>query len=623
MSSQISWFAVPIALIAFMSAACTPPTFIAPKSRRLAASTSGTDDTEGRAILNSGYLRLIVTSNLDALNGNDFANIAKGYKFLAVNAVLNTGTSSNATEVPLLLYDLSSKRRREISQLAVGNANYVNVNSATQATLKLQVRAIPRTLAAAYRDVFNSVSEVMKSAPLVRDALAAKPYAVMAGQLFKRFGERAAAGDENSQQDVELGLTTPQGFAQTTNYTDGQPFVVFLVRTDGEGPSAPHDLKKFTLCSGRDALCVRAKSPSRPYKELPYLIIRAAITEYRPTRDLIGRKSSWCEHARQGTANIDKLVERYAQLTLTSRQDEMERGLIDRAKVVAMAHELPDGDIGADSAYRNQVANLIQRWVVIHEPTQKKEIWGRYYANSWNALHVCFKRALDGKSPEHQLVRKLFAHALDARKKLVNLVSSTSLSAPLPTEHRDDIFEMLSHINAPLWFYPSTHGKLFRELLSARAIAEDALYPSAAKDAENLEAAASGERREARLKAAAWLSQGCERCNVRINRAIARVTNSTSPAHANEDRAEIVEHADNLASLVQIVATTAKTGPEAAQAQTEQTQISMEAKELLQQLPLKLAGTRGSSAADTREYLEQLNSTEKTLRKQLNETLAE
>jgi hypothetical protein len=408
---------------------------------------------------NNGYLRISATSNLAALSASNNKSIASGYKYLSITTSI-AGKDITETEFPLALYDIESKTTESVTGVAISHGEYVNFDSMNQISIKITVRAIPKTIATVYSDAFKNLQAITSGLPLT-DLLGNNPYLSIAGKLLSNMADAANEGNKKTSTYETIGVTGGgDGFP-----TDGRTVVVFLSRDD----TAPQIPAKDTLVVQDGVLYVKGSGSPTKYMEMPYLLLSSGITDYRPPIDWgiagyscsdpnIADKAKHLETAIHGGNMIDK-------------QAECESLVLQKLNSIIDASRTIDGLDLAKSDDILKFSNILYRWKMISQ--KDDDYWNRYYRNTVNILNNCFQRQMR-PTLEIGNAFDIVSAALDAANSLQGFKPASRI---VSDAEQQQLEECIKNIKKPIVIYSLKEGGLYRNLIVQKQMAESYLLP--------------------------------------------------------------------------------------------------------------------------------------------------
>ena len=230
-----------------------------------------------------GYLRIYLWSDLTALEQKaaNFSDFDGELQDLSVTVEPLFGTTSEG-EFPIAMFNLETKVKETVASLDVNKAQYVNLESGSQVAFKFHVRAIPKSIATAYKQAAAQVEDIANTLPTQTIASWA-PQLQSATKVLSIF---TSAADQKNEKEWTSDWTV--GLKASDNAElplDDTAYKMFLVPTS-------KDIKLSTLLVGVHScpanpsrLCQTVGATEIPFSAVPYLTIRATLADYRPITD--------------------------------------------------------------------------------------------------------------------------------------------------------------------------------------------------------------------------------------------------------------------------------------------------------------------------------------------------
>ncbi|MCL2178221.1 MAG: hypothetical protein FWB81_02260 [Cystobacterineae bacterium] len=445
-----------------LALACSNPVFVTATPR--VVGTSSADKP------NNGYLRVEVTSNFDAF---DYAEVAKGFKYLSVGVtVSNAGplpSGQAPSEYPLLLLDLENRAMMTVSGVGAARGEYVNFESNIQPVLTFSIRAIPKTVAGAYADAFQTLQRLSAGIPLSQLA-DSNPYLSLAGRLLSNIANEANSSHTQAFTTAVIGLSSSA--ANTSPFPlDGTPTVIFLRRTDDTSPfPEPQTLQ---LCTNNPStLC--ASAGQTPYGALPYLIIRASTTDFRPTSDWVDNINSWsCEVAKR-VGQIEHVERALHATRFTEEQERAELKMLEHVRLLSKAYMLPDKFDLQQPDNLETFASILNTWRLMD--SRKDAYWSAHYEAAATSIETCLQSEMKRRSQQHETAFVVLSRAFSSASAFRAV---PRFGMPPTNEERNKLEEWLAQIKEPILFLNLQSGEVYGSLRAEQDAIERYLIESA------------------------------------------------------------------------------------------------------------------------------------------------
>jgi len=493
-----------LCLLAFVAlTSCCKPIFVKATPRVVGESTSQRP--------NAGYLRVEITSNLNAFQRPEYSKVAKGFKYLSVGVtILNVGEKT-AFEYPLLLLDLEGRKKEELTDVNIAQGEYVNFESSMQPVLDFSIRAIPQTVAGSYAVAFKKLQSISSGLPLSQ-LTGNNPYLSIAGQLLSNIADEANSSNKQTLTTAKIGLSGSTAHSSPFPL-DGTPIALFLQPDDVSLPlPEPQTLK---LCANNPAaLCLAANntianSVEEVFEAFPYLIIRASTAEFRPTVDWAGHNWS-CELGEQ-PEKMKEMERALYGTRFTREQEQAELKMLERVQLLSKAYKLRNKFDIEQADELAEFASLLNAWRFV---SLESGVWAAHEALVVE-MERCFQREM---LLRNESAVSIFRYAFEA---VSAFWKAPRFEAPLESESRRKLEMWLKDIKAPAEVLNLKSGEVYGSLRATQDSIEALLLTEAQTLAEKLV--------DAKARTALYMEvderladSPCEGCRAVLNEAVAQ-----------------------------------------------------------------------------------------------------
>ncbi|MCL2626891.1 MAG: hypothetical protein FWD46_08800 [Cystobacterineae bacterium] len=498
------WVLLGILLLSVLAVLLRPkPVFVTPETRLIGEPTSEKPD--------SGYLRVAVNSNIDAL---DAFKVDKGYRYLSAGVtVAHAGSlllKQAPPEYPLLLVDLEKPTVDTVAAISVAHGEYVDFNSTRLPELTFYVRAIPKTIAGAYAEAFKTFQSLSAGIPLSQldDTL---PYLSFVSQLLNNIVKEADPLDTETSKKIGLDPKT------SPFPLDGRTTVIFLRRSNDTTPLPDASmLKTLRRCShNRSDLCLDDGQTiyTSPF---PYLTVDASIADFLPT--LEWAKADWsCMERANLNSQINHMAQALGNARLTLQQRKEENRMLERLRVLEKAYGLSDEFDLRQPDNLKTFASILNEWRLIG--SEKDNYWEKHYEAATKEMEKCFHSEMKRRSPpQHETVFFTLSRAFEAASAFRAV---PHFQTPPTDEERDKLELWLKHITEPISFLKLQEGETFASLQAEQDAIERLLVEPARMLVTEWTAATDTKKQNAlREKIDEKLLIPCERCREILSNAI-------------------------------------------------------------------------------------------------------
>lgn len=407
---------------------------------------------------NTGYLKVEITSNLEAFSTQEYSKVAQGFKYLSVGVTIsNTGSLTPGTtppEYPLLLIDLKTRAMVTVINASPARGEYVNFESSQKPVLTFSIRAIPKTIATTYADAFQTLQQLSSGLPLSQIS-GSNPYLALAGRMLGSIAQEANKSNTQTSTTAILGLTNSA--ANTSPFPlDGTPVVLFIRRSDTPPPlPEPSALK---LCANNPgAVCITTKSGEATYNALPYLIVRASTTDYRPTLDWA--ETHWTCDVPKRADQIDHIERALRATRFTEQQERVELMMLGRVKALSRAYAMPDNFDLKQSANVAAFASILNSWRFTG--SDDGSFWNKNYKSTASALEACFQNEMKRRSLQHETAFTVLERAFAAIRSYRAIAS---FPTPLTDDQLKQLETWLTQTTEPIRFLGLKDGETYGSL---------------------------------------------------------------------------------------------------------------------------------------------------------------
>ncbi len=401
-----------------------------------------------------------------------------------------------------------------VAGVGAARGEYVNFESSMQPVLTFSIRAVPKTVAGAYADAFQTLQRISAGVPL-SELAGSNPYLALAGRLLGNIADEANQSDRQTLTTAVVGLS---GSAANSSPfpLDGTPTVIFLRRSDDPPPlPEPNTLK---LCANNPGtLCSSGVNAAETtYAILPYLIVRASTTNFRPTADWAGVTWS-CDLGKR--ADQAERIERALRATrFTDEQERAEFKMLERVRVLGRAYSLPDRFDLQQGDNIVAYASVLNAWRFVGPGNDA--YWNAHYGAASTSIEACFQSEMKHRSPQHDTAFIVLDRAFAAARAFRAV---PSFARPLGIQDRTKLEEWLTQITEPIRFLKLKGGETYGSLRAEQDSIERLLVePDQSLAAELVGATDTHARDAARAKVSARLLSPCDSCRAVLTEAIAQ-----------------------------------------------------------------------------------------------------
>lgn len=468
-----------------------------------------------------GYLRIEADSDTAAMASNErLQNLDRGLQYLSVTAQVSLASGSSP-EYPLVLYDLVNRREVTVISYGLAHGEYVDLQSGFQPTIVVHVRAVPQTIGNAYLRAFQKVDDYLKNSP-AKTLLAAAPQLALATNVLSSFAD-AAIADQNKEWESSktIGLTAGVDAVLPLN---GTPVILFLV------PTTQYDAEKLRTASFTIDKH-RVYRDGKPFDDVPYVILRALTTDYRPLTPDFVQNPIGCSSSAEDVADVDSLLQKGS---LSSSQREYERQIVATCKILQVVRQ-PETAKSIDAMANSAFA-------LMSLPDHSDEFWKAHYATTASALNNCIDQTFAAQvvaADKWSRVKQAIAESKAWRDKAVKSGDA---------KRKDSLEQSLKIVVMPIKTYQLSEGDAFDYLTNVRDDIEAELKPYYDQVAASARAASSAADRSVAITNinARITATDCASCKDVLKSALADVA---AAANAADARAQLVDAQRRIAEL--------------------------------------------------------------------------
>lgn len=354
---------------------------------------SGEEIDARRTQYEDGYLRIFVSSNLDA-NGRamDFGNEKDRPAMLLISAKFGRGTVASFAadadpEIPVLLYDIQAGKTMTsvVNNALLSEGVLIDPESLSKSPhLQIFVRGVPGDKA----KWVTNLLEVATAEPAISIGMSLIPGASIAAGLSTKLGSMLSEEIQTTKKPWEektlLGLRADQGLFAL----DGRQFIVLLNSATME-LQAPPQLSRCDVKSSPTGLCLPGGKPWNPAQA--YVRFELDVTDFRSIKDFIGVAVS-CEADERVWSEYRALL---ASGNLARKQLENERHIMARGDLLLAARRAQSDYSGA--RYTARLLQFAQQYALL--PTPNDAYWREHFADRAQPLDACIRStAVRGQS---------------------------------------------------------------------------------------------------------------------------------------------------------------------------------------------------------------------------------
>jgi hypothetical protein len=371
---------------------------------------SGEEMDASRTQYEDGYLRIFVSSNLDA-NGRamDFGDEKDRPAMLLISAKFGRGTVASFAadadpEIPVLLYDIQAGKTMTsvVNNALLSEGVLIDPESLSKSPhLQIFVRGVPGDKA----KWVTNLLEVATAEPAISIGMSLIPGASIAAGLSTKLGEMLSDEIQTTKKPWEektlLGLRADQGLFAL----DGRQFIVLLNSTTME-LQAPPQLARCDVKKSPTGLCSPDGKPWAPAQA--YVRFELDVTDFRSIKDFIGVAVS-CEADERVWSEYRALL---ASGNLARKQLEYERQIMARGDLLLAARRAQADYSGA--RYTSRLLQLAQQYTLLATPNDA--YWREHFIDRAQPLDACIRSvAVRGQSQNATIWESATALFAEAR----------------------------------------------------------------------------------------------------------------------------------------------------------------------------------------------------------------
>lgn len=361
---------------------------------KLSSSPVNGDEIDAqRTQFEDGYLRIFVSSNLDA-NGRamDFGDEKDRPAMLLISAKFGRGTVASFAadadpEIPVLLYDIQAGKTMTsvVNNALLSEGVLIDPESLSKSPhLQIFVRGVPGDKA----KWVTNLLEVATAEPAISIGMSLIPGASIAAGLSTKLGEMLSDEIQTTKKPWEektlLGLRADQGLFAL----DGRQFIVLLNSATME-LQAPPQLSRCDVKSSPTGLCSIDGTSWNPAQA--YVRFELDVTDFRSIKDFIGVAVS-CEADERVWSEYRALL---ASGNLARKQLENERHIMARGDLLLAARRAQSDYSGV--RYTARLLQFAQQYALL--PTPNDAYWREHFADRAKPLDACIRStAVRGQS---------------------------------------------------------------------------------------------------------------------------------------------------------------------------------------------------------------------------------
>lgn len=369
-------------LFALTLAACAQPK---PFVKPVAAAVNAEDAAAAGKPSEDGYLRIFVSSNLDATGkALDFGDKDERPALLLISARFGRGTvasfaADTNAEIPVLLYDIQGGQTLSsvVDNALLTEGMLIDPESLSKSPhLQIFVRGVPADKA----KWVTNLLEVATAEPVLKVGLSFVPGASAVTNLSTRLGDLLSEEIKSTNKPWEertlLGLRPDQGLFSL----DGRQFIVLLNSTTMELQPPPR-LVRCDVARSPTGLCLADGKPWNPQQA--YVRFELDVSDYRSIKDFIGTGVG-CESDERTWSEYRALL---ASGQLARKQTQYERDLLARGDLLLAARRAQSEFMGA--RYVGRLLQLVQHLALLATPDDA--YWREHYQSRAQALESCVR----------------------------------------------------------------------------------------------------------------------------------------------------------------------------------------------------------------------------------------
>lgn len=492
-----------------------------------------TTSAELSANTKEGYLRLLIDASF---SGGNIPERPEGYSYLAV-----TLENPDGLEFPVMLYSFEKGEKEQVSGLEMGKSSYIHLLSRNPGSFKIHARAIPDSFAASYAAAVRRFGDTVSLIPI--SELSGQDYriAVAAAILTELSKLIEKEGEKIWHTEETIGLS-----GKMSEALNSDAIIAFMIpESSGKSDEILSDIRgsEFVPCGSDVKFEVCKKDQSIPYSAVPYFVIRAGLSDYRPMSEVA--PSIDCSRSEEDFTKIDNAIR---STRITHRQRTSERRLADELRILLDLKN--EKDTGID-----KLAEYINR-LIARSTSSDDEYWNRYYGEKSESIRQCVKDEIASRGLKERVWYEVIERAItasmqwDDKIKDLNSNDSDTGSSRTPDEERIKILEeALLDIATPIEKFNLSNGPVYDFLIMEKMHIERILRKL---DDRMRKAIASGEIEKD--KALAILtkrleSTSCETCRPVLEAAFSDLKMVDATASLEKAQAQLLERQSETARL--------------------------------------------------------------------------